>query len=434
MIIDQVKQVSEGARPGRSKVGMVGRLLTWTLAMALAVIALFWLSRIGAIAFSFITINEQVGEVRALPSGTVTTLSLLLSVLFVTLGGAALYFLFTGFRFGQAVLALATLAALQFAINAIIDHFAQPRQIALESMGSRAFFDRKGNSLVWYVKEAGESCPAIFDAPGFHPNTREKLKPITSEVAQTIQTCLAAQKKIKQQKELLASRRGNGLTPVMITHPIDSVSFFDPTSGDPMVWVSKNKDCFDLFRNGEGGYHPVTRNPLVPVDARLAKEIRSCKKRAEILRLRAEGEKNAEEQTAAEVARQESQRAAADAAKQEAARLAAIEVANRESIRARPAQLASESAMAPQSAPVKFKLVNHDCMSVDFYLNNTFLGRVGPDGGTSELLVAPGSYIGRVCLSQYPSKCLGQKSEVLVPGSNVTRRVGRHPSCPVAQL
>lgn len=325
------KQIQDVSQQGSGLSGLF-RIVAWVAGAMVLVVVLVWLSRLGVLAVSFFTLNEQVGEVRGLPKGVAGTISLLLSVLFVTLGGTALYYLVTGFRLGNALLALAALAALQFMIHNGVDLLAQPRQISLESLANRPLFDRKGNSLVFYAK--GSKCPDIFDAPGFHPQTRDQLLPITAEIAQAIQSCVSARRHAKQEEEALA--------------------------------VRKQKEQQDRLQ-------------------------------------RAEAEKRTEE-------------LAVEAARQAVARVG-------------EASRALDRALALESQPVTFKLVNEDCKTHDLYLSGSFHGRVSPNGGMIEIQIIPGHYVGKVCAPHDPNICSSSRDEELTPGSVVTRKIRRNPRC-----
>ena len=79
---------------------------------------------------------------------------------------------------------------------------------------------------------------------GIDPETGRECRPLTPQIVEKVEEY----------------RRGHRPTPITATDP----TFFDPTTGEPVVWYSKNDrgqvELFDLM-----GFHPQTGEELIPV-------------------------------------------------------------------------------------------------------------------------------------------------------------------------
>ena len=82
------------------------------------------------------------------------------------------------------------------------------------------------------------------ERPGIDPATGRPCRPVTPELVYL----LDEYKKGRQPKRIMSNEP----------------TFFDPRSGEPSVWYSKDKDgtveIFDLM-----GFHPETREELQPI-------------------------------------------------------------------------------------------------------------------------------------------------------------------------
>src|SRR5215510_9346196 len=156
------------------------------------------------------------------------------------------------------------------------------------------FDPRSGQPRVWYSQtDQGEY--QFYDAPGYNPRTGDPLKIITREVLEawhnslmrpTAQECYII---TQDPREPVQYRRQVGTDPVTgrqcrpVTPEIverlrayeqgkrparitaADPTFFDPRTGEPIVWYLLNKreeiELFDLM-----GFHPETGVELMPVD------------------------------------------------------------------------------------------------------------------------------------------------------------------------
>jgi hypothetical protein len=139
------------------------------------------------------------------------------------------------------------------------------------------FFDPvTAEPKVWYHK-ADDGRFDLFDGPGYHPQYKEKLQPIDSEIVAQIKTRLKADaERIPQ-------------VPKRIDYDhisIERIVFFDPSTAEPKVWYFKTDDGrFDFFDGP--GYHPQYREKLQPITPDIVAQIRK--------QLKSDAEKMAEE-------------------------------------------------------------------------------------------------------------------------------------------
>jgi hypothetical protein len=158
-------------------------------------------------------------------------------------------------------------------------------------------FDPLSGSARLWVRLADNGQYEFYDAPGYHPQTGERLQIITREVLaawqksrkkrwyvitrdakQPVRYCEAEGidevtgrecREITPQvlERLREYEKGKRPTKITDSNPI----FFEPQSGEPIVWYYKNKngaiEIFDLM-----GYHPTTGEELFPITKEVASE------------------------------------------------------------------------------------------------------------------------------------------------------------------
>ncbi|HLP45651.1 MAG TPA: hypothetical protein VK469_06880 [Candidatus Kapabacteria bacterium] len=113
----------------------------------------------------------------------------------------------------------------------------------------------KGEAIKYYA--ATPEGIRFFDSPGFDPKYGIELKPVTSDMM------------IKYQKKAL------GLQPKRIDNKsTENLEFFDPISGDPMIWFYVDSAGNYEFFNGPG-FHPVYMVELKPINTENVKSFQS---------------------------------------------------------------------------------------------------------------------------------------------------------------
>lgn len=97
----------------------------------------------------------------------------------------------------------------------------------------------------------------LFDEPGHDPTYGIELKPITPEIAQSIE------------------RARTGLKPEPISLArVPSLAFFDGNTGAPRVWfLARSDGGYDLFSSP--GFHPGIGEPLKPITADVVAAVRA---------------------------------------------------------------------------------------------------------------------------------------------------------------
>ncbi len=122
------------------------------------------------------------------------------------------------------------------------------------------FFDPlTAEPKVWCYKGAGGRFE-LFDGPGYHPQYKVNLEPITPDIVAQIKSQLKAdveriaqeeqRKKEEAQRIARSPQAPNKLRPASI----ENVVFFDPLTAEPKVWYYKGDDArFELFDGP--GYH-----------------------------------------------------------------------------------------------------------------------------------------------------------------------------------
>ena len=139
------------------------------------------------------------------------------------------------------------------------------------------FFDPvTSDAKVWYYK-ADDGRFDLFDGPGYHPQYKEKLQAITSEIVAEIKS------KLKADAERIPQ------VPKRIDYDhisIERIVFFDPSTAEPKVWYFKDDDGrLDLFDGP--GYHPQYKEKLQPITPDIVAQIRK--------QLKADAERRAEQ-------------------------------------------------------------------------------------------------------------------------------------------
>ncbi|MGQ0591269.1 MAG: tetratricopeptide repeat protein [Gammaproteobacteria bacterium] len=120
-----------------------------------------------------------------------------------------------------------------------------------------ANFDARTGQALHYCAERPDRTLYCLDHPGRDPMTQRELVPINQNMAETVY------------------RREHGVIPQPITRPLAEIVFFDPVSGQPKIWVQKNKgDCYDLFDNP--GSHQQTGERLIPVSRDIVQVLNQC--------------------------------------------------------------------------------------------------------------------------------------------------------------
>jgi len=111
-------------------------------------------------------------------------------------------------------------------------------------------FDRHGNAIKCYVLTR-DGQVSYGEHAGVDPSTGRQCRSVTPEMLERLQKYAA------------------GKRPQAIATP--SPVFFDPRSGEPIVWYSKDKEnvleIFDLM-----GFHPATGEELLPVTREVAEK------------------------------------------------------------------------------------------------------------------------------------------------------------------
>ncbi len=117
-------------------------------------------------------------------------------------------------------------------------------------------FDRQGNAIKCYVLTR-DGQVTYGERAGIDPSTGRQCRPVTPEMLERLQKYAA----------------GNRPQVIATPNPV----FFDPRSGEPIVWYYKDKeDVFEIF--DLMGFHPDTGKELLPVTKEVAEK---WKKQAE---------------------------------------------------------------------------------------------------------------------------------------------------------
>ena len=169
-----------------------------------------------------------------------------------------------------------------------------PARITEDDVAKIIFFDPlTGEPRVWFWKSPSGSYE-LFDNEGYHPGTGDHLQPVTKEVVGELKQppnpppepiCYVITregvsygykagidpvtgKECREIKPGLLERLREyekGKRPTRITEDVKKITFFDPRTGEPIVWYFKRPDgtieLFDLM-----GFHPETGEELLPVD------------------------------------------------------------------------------------------------------------------------------------------------------------------------
>jgi hypothetical protein len=113
-----------------------------------------------------------------------------------------------------------------------------------------SYFDRSGNAIKCYVLSR-DGKVTYGERPGIDPQTGRQCRSVTAEMLE----------------RLKLYESGKRPERIVESNPV----FFDPRSGEPIVWYSKTKDnkieIFDLM-----GFHPDTGEELLPVTRDIANE------------------------------------------------------------------------------------------------------------------------------------------------------------------
>ena len=114
-------------------------------------------------------------------------------------------------------------------------------------------FSMSGEALRYYAVTPDGI--RLFDEPGHDPTYGMELKPITPEIAQSVE------------------RARRGLRPQQISHDrVPTLEFFDGNTGRPLVYVLHTGSTYDLFDSA--GFHPTLGEPLRPVTPEIAQMVR----------------------------------------------------------------------------------------------------------------------------------------------------------------
>ena len=175
-----------------------------------------------------------------------------------------------------------------------------PGRVAANDLTKIMFFDPlTGEPAVWYWKSPTGSYE-LFDNEGYHPVTGDRLLPITKDVVADLARSNAPPepkcyvithegvrygdkpgidpvtgKQCREIKpEILERLREyeKGKRPTPITEDVNKITFFDPRTGEPIVWYSRAlEDTFELF--DLMGFHPKTGEELTPVTKEVVEQI-----------------------------------------------------------------------------------------------------------------------------------------------------------------
>lgn len=393
------------------------RGLAWVGAIAIVV---FLAIRFGVLSSSFDVATGLVGNDSGLPEGVSRPIRMLLTIVLYTL---LIPILFFPINPKLAFLAATAWAILQYAIPIGLEYYARPKVLLQTEIHDLRLFGRKGNALVWY--STGKPCFEIFDAPGVHPVTRERLQPMSPEAAKVLTSCLQKQRQIELQEADIAYRQQKGLLPELIANWNRGLAFFNTVTGEPLIWAARNGDCYDLFKNGKDAFHPQTGAPLIPITKALVVRVIDCKERElsrqqeQLRQQQAAATESTEQQSVAE-----SLHASAQSSLPAAATAPIIQESGAESPYA--------SAQATQPAAATLTVSNNDCRAHRLFLDDRLYGEIPANGGVKSFHIDPGTYSGRVCLVEQPRRCLHSKNLLhLAPGKTLAQRIRRWDGCPL---
>lgn len=123
---------------------------------------------------------------------------------------------------------------------------------ALHAAFDTNFDQETGQAQKWYVWR--DSKLIFSDSPGFDPVTRAKRKLVTPEIAQ------------------LWDRQQNRTAPHKLAGDLSDIDFFDPITGKPRVWYSREKNGDLLLYDGPG-FSPLNGEELKPVTSEIVQAL-----------------------------------------------------------------------------------------------------------------------------------------------------------------
>jgi hypothetical protein len=390
-------QVVEPASTGLSR---VVRWIVKLLLGGLLIVALIYTMRLFLLWFQFGSAEDLIGNNPVLPSGVQKSFTLgLMIAQYLLLLPVVVVLLKPWSNALPAFLGLTVFGFLQYSVPTVLEYATRPQPIAPSQLLDRRLFDSKGKGLVWYA--SGQSCYEVFDAPGVHPLTREKLQPISPAAAKVLMSCLQEQKQRQQLEAENANRQQKGLLPEQIVVWNRDLAFFNPVTGEPLIWGAPNGDCYDLFRNGKDGFHPQTGVRLFPITKVLVGKVIKCK----------EGEAMRQQ----ELLRQQQTEAPAPTVQPDLANASA--------------DTSVEPKQVPRLPKATLIVTNNDCRPYSLFLNDQHYGDIPANGATQTFQVKPDFYSARICLAGQALKCSDAMGEHLGPGSNVSRTIKRSERC-----
>ena len=115
----------------------------------------------------------------------------------------------------------------------------------IESTDPIFFSLRTGEPIVWYHKDENDEIQ-LFDLMGFHPETGDELLPITKEMVALWRDQEKKRKEDEGRRKQDEARRAPQLIDPEKYNP------FDPLSGKPRVWYSRNEEGEYQFYDNPG--------------------------------------------------------------------------------------------------------------------------------------------------------------------------------------
>ena len=156
------------------------------------------------------------------------------------------------------------------------------------------FESRTAAPLVWYAR-TGSGDIELFNLMGFHPRTREELKPVTPEIVSEFNSQRA-------QRWHRAERKQRPPKPV----DPDVYPAFDPATGAGRIWYHTDEaGDFEFF--DADGFHPRTGQPLKPADRSVLSAWRKMRADQQLKQQQDSERKAREEREAAERSLRETQ-------------------------------------------------------------------------------------------------------------------------------
>ena len=174
----------------------------------------------------------------------------------------------------------------------------------LVSIERITFFDSvTGKPTVWCYK-GKDGRFELFDSPGYHPQYKVPLEPISPDIVAQIKSQLKAdaervaleEQKKKEEAEKIAKLNQPPKVPKHLDYNLTSIekmTFFDQVTSEPRIWCYKGEDGkYELFDSP--GYHPQYKAILEPISPDIVAQIKSQLK-ADAERITLEEQKKKEE-------------------------------------------------------------------------------------------------------------------------------------------